>query len=96
VPFALDMSDGARSPYFLWDEPISLDTLRRKLTNGSPEERVRLAGKVLREARFEEAMELVPLEFLVTHYAEIRRHLGRRRRFWDFLLGEWRALGLLR
>jgi len=38
-------------PYFLWDEDISIGELRRVLREGCEPERVRLAGKMLREAR---------------------------------------------
>lgn len=90
-----DMSDGRTVPYFLWDEPMTLDELRRRLAESEPDERARLEGKVLREARFDEAVSLVPVSSIVGDYPRIRRNLGRRRAFWDYLLGEWRGLGLI-
>jgi len=90
-----DLGDETSAPYFLWDEPMGLPELRRRLREADPEERARLEGKILREARFDEALALVPLERIVDDYPRIRRHLGRRRAFWDFLLAEWRSLGLL-
>ena len=89
------LGDGSAVPYFLWDEPIPLDELRRRIREAEPAERARLAGKILREARFDEAMALVPLSQILSDYTRIRPNLGRRRGFWDYLLGEWRALGLV-
>lgn len=90
-----DIGEAEGIPYFLWDEPLTVAELKRRLRESEPEERARLAGKVLRESRFGEAMALVPLSQLLSDYPRIRRHLGRRRAFWDYLLGEWRALGLV-
>ena len=95
VPLTTDMTDGSKVPYFLWDEPLTLDELRRRLAGDDAEERVRLAAKVMREARFDEAVGLVPVAEIVANYPRLRRHLGRRLGFWDFLIAEWRSLGLI-
>ncbi|MBI4704485.1 MAG: hypothetical protein HY744_25565 [Deltaproteobacteria bacterium] len=92
---ATDLTDAEAVPYFLWDEPMTVAELRRRLREGDAGERARLAGKVLREARFGEAVALVPVAQIVACYDAIRRNLGRRRAFWDYLLAEWRALGLV-
>jgi hypothetical protein len=90
-----DLSDGSGVPYFLWDEPLTLDELRRRLAGDDAEERVRLGAKVMREARFDEAVALFPVAEIVANYPRLRRNLGRRLAFWDFLIAEWRSLGLL-
>jgi len=90
-----DLSDGSAVPYFLWDEPLTLNELRRRLAGSDEEERVRLAAKVMREARFDEAIRLVPVAEIVAKYPRLRRNLGRRLAFWDFLTAEWRSLGLI-
>ena len=89
------LDDPEAVPHFLWDEPLSVSELRARLQDADEDERARLAGKVLREAPFAQAVALVPVAEVVARYPAIRRHLGRRAAFWDFLLGEWRALGLL-
>ena len=58
---ATDLTDGLAVPYFLWDEPLSLDELRRRLAGDDDGERVRLVAKVMREARFDEGVELAAL-----------------------------------
>lgn len=90
-----DLTDPDAVPYFLWDEPITMGELRRRLASGDAETRARWAGKVMREARYDETIALLPLAQILADYPLIRRHLGRRRRFWDYLLDEWRALGLV-
>jgi hypothetical protein len=95
VLLTTDMTDGSKVPYFPWDEPLTLDELRRRLAGDDAEERVRLAAKVMREARFDEAVGLVPVAEIVASYPRLRRHLGQRLGFWDFLLAEWRSLGLV-
>lgn len=89
------IDDASAVPYFLWDEPLTLGELRRRLTGDDAEDRLRLIGKIMREARYDEAIALVPLDDIVANYPRLRRHLGRRLAFWDFLLAEWRSLGLL-
>jgi hypothetical protein len=91
-----DLTDGAGIPYFLWDEPLTLDELRRRLAGNDAEERMRLAAKVMREARFDETVGLIPVAEIVANYPRLRRNLGRRLAFWDFLIAEWRSLGLVR
>jgi hypothetical protein len=95
VIFATHLDDEAAVPYFLWDEPLSVNELRRRLAGDDGEERLRLAAKIMREARYEEAVALVPVAEIVANYPRLRRQLGRRAAFWDFLLAEWRSLGLL-
>jgi hypothetical protein len=92
---ATDLSDGSAVPYFMWDEPLTLDDLRRRLGGPDEAERTRLSGKVMREARFDEAVQLVPVARIVAEYPQLRANLGRRRAFWDFLIAEWRSLGLI-
>ena len=89
------IDDPAAVPHFLWDEPLTVAELRARLATDDPDERVRLAGKVLREAPYGDAVALVPVTRIVADYDRLRPHLGRRRAFWDYLLAEWRALGLL-
>ena len=92
---ATDFTDGRAVPYFLWDEPLTLDELRRRLAGDDEDERVRLAAKVMREARFDEALDLIPVAEIVARHPRLRRNLGRRLAFWDFLITEWRSLGLI-
>ena len=38
-------------PYFMWDEPMTVDEFKRRLRSASPPEQTQLLAKALREAR---------------------------------------------
>ena len=92
---ATDLSHANLVPYFLWDESLTVEELRSRLVGSHELERLRLTAKVMREARFDETVSLIPIDRIVADYARLRPSLGRRRAFWDFLLDEWRSLGLV-
>ncbi|MFQ5653365.1 MAG: hypothetical protein ACE5GW_01370 [Planctomycetota bacterium] len=43
-----NLDDPDATPYFLWDEPMSVAELRRRLETASRPERLRLLGKIRR------------------------------------------------
>jgi hypothetical protein len=92
VRLSADMNDPAAIPYFLWDEPMTVAQFRERL--GSTE-RPRLLGKLLREARDTDVWYFTTPAEVVRQWREIAPHLGRRRPFWEFLLGQWRRQGLI-
>ena len=90
-----DVDDPAAIPYFLWDEPMTVEEFRSKLKTSPPEERVRLLGKLLREARDTEAWRFTTPHEVFRLLPWLERHLGRRRDFWKFLIQTWRDMGLI-
>lgn len=82
-------------PYFLWDEPMTVEELRRRLHSGSKAERIRLMAKILREARDTDVWRFTSPSEVDRRWLEISPSLGRRRPFWEFLLQCWRSEGLL-
>ena len=69
--------------------------LRKRLSSDSADERFRLLGKILREARDTDVWRFTsPLE-VASHWDTISVYLGRRRDFWEYLLARWREDGLL-
>ena len=91
---SVDLDDPEAVPYFLWDEPLTVERLRARLLSSSKDERVRLLGKILREARDTDVWRFTNLAEVTELWPEIQVHLGRRRPFWEFLLARWRGLGL--
>jgi hypothetical protein len=93
------MRDLDRRPYFLWDEDISVGELRGILlepwTGEDAPERVRLLGKMLREARDIDVWCFVTPQAVARALPKLGRRLGRRRAFWEFLIDGWREDGLL-
>ena len=89
----LDRDDAV--PYFLWDQPMTVAELRRRLTSASRPERMRLLGKILREARDVDVWRFTTPGTVATYWRDLSPHLGRRRLFWEYLLARWRADGLI-
>jgi hypothetical protein len=90
-----DMTRGDRRPYFLWDEDVSIDELRAALSQAPRPERLRLLGKMLREARDIDVWHFVTPSDVARELPLVMRRLGRRGRFWEFLIEGWRKDGIL-
>ena len=95
VLLSTNLDDPASIPYFLWDEPISVSELNHRLETASREERMRLLGKILREARDTDVWRFTTPREVWEHWQEISMHLGRRRAFWEFLFARWETEGFL-
>ena len=95
VPLSTDLDDPGAVPYFLWDEPMTVSELRRRLADGSSAERARLLGKILREARDPDVWRFVSPQEVVEAWSQLEGLLGRRRAFWEYLLGAWAEQGLI-
>jgi hypothetical protein len=80
---------------FLWDESLTRGDLRKVLDGENEEEVLYYAAKILREARFEEVWEYLSPKFLASHWEKLRRRLGRKKGFWEFLYATWREHGLI-
>ena len=73
---------------------MTVAELRRRLVS-SREERIRLLGKIMREARDTDVWLFTTPAEVTMLWPQLERNLGRRRDFWIFLLGEWRKQGLI-
>lgn len=94
-PLTGDMRRGDARPYFFWDEDVSIDELHDLLASADAWTRDRLFGKMLREARDVDVWHFVTPDEVAAALPRLGRRLGRRRRFWEFLIGGWRADGLI-
>ncbi|MDX2168553.1 MAG: hypothetical protein SF182_15870 [Deltaproteobacteria bacterium] len=94
-PLSSDMSDPNARPYFLWDESTTVGAFRAALAVATDEERDRLIGKLMREARDTDVWRFVRPREVWRRFATIRPHLGRRRAFWEYLFDAWRRDGFL-
>jgi hypothetical protein len=94
-PLSSNLDDPDSVPYFLWDEPMTIRELEERLYSGTDPERIRLLGKILREARDTEVWRFTTPDIVVREWDRLSIHLGRRRAFWRFLLDSWKAQGRL-
>lgn len=90
-----DLDSPFSIPYFLWDEPMTVAKLKRRLSEASDAERTRLLGKILREARDTDVWKFTTPKEVWANWDKLEKHLGRRREFWKFLLEFWEKEGLL-
>lgn len=94
VRLSLDLDDPSAIPYFMWDEPMTVAELRARLQGGTRPERLLLLGRILREARDPDVWRFTTPREVIAAWPDLRRWLGRRRSFWEFLLRRWQELGL--
>jgi hypothetical protein len=83
---ASDLTDSHGRPYFLWDVDLTLEEFRERLVAGEPAERDYFLAKLLRQAKPDDALELVGLEEIAAAWPRIHERLGRQREFWSWLL----------
>jgi hypothetical protein len=95
VKLSIGIEDKTAIPYFLWDEPMSVAHLQERLRSASHPERIRLLGKILREARDTDVWYFTTPEEIRQLWPELSKHLGRRRPFWEFLFNRWQSEGYL-
>lgn len=95
APLTTQLDDPDAVPYFLWDQPMTVAEVRQRLQSASQPERLRLLGKILREARDTDVWRFTTPGEIASLWEQLVRHLGRRRGFWAFLLRSWREEGLL-
>jgi len=93
VPLSSDLRDPEAYPYFLWDDPLTNRELRRRLRTASPPEQTRLLAKILRQARDTDVWEYTTPDAVAQSFSKLSLHLGRRRAFWEYLLGRWARQG---
>jgi len=93
---AAGFPDDRAVPYFLWDRRVTVGELRSALADPSNSQRITLLRILLREARPDEVWSFVTPELVVREWRSISPGLGRRRAFWQWLLGAWREHGFLR
>ena len=95
VNLSTEIQDPAAIPCFLWDEPMNVAQLKERLRGASYSERVRLLGKILREARDTDVWEFTTPDEVRQLWPALYIHLGRRRTFWEFLFARWQIEGFL-
>ena len=94
-PLTTDMDRDDHRPYFLWDEDVTIGELRAVLAGPLSPARDRLLGKLLREARDIDVWRFVSPAEVAHELERLQPRIGRRYRFWRFLIDGWRSDGLL-
>lgn len=95
LPLSQDLDDPQAIPYFLWDQPMTVAQLRERLARASAPERERLLARILREARDTDVWKFTSPREVDALWPRLAEKVGRKRSFWEFLLGQWREKGFL-
>ena len=82
------LCDRHGQPYFLWDVETTLDVFRSQLVDADPDVRAHAIGKLLRQARPDDALVLVTLAQIRQEWERVLPYLGNRRAFWTWLVPE--------
>lgn len=88
--------DSQNRPYFLWDQAMDLDGFKLRLEDPDPEVRAYFLAKLMRPARPDDVFQFVTARQIAESWTAIQRHLGQSLAFWDWLLGAWEKLGLVK
>jgi len=83
-------------PYFLWDMEMTLEEFERAVRDARAPERLYLIGKLLRQAKPDDALQYVSPQEIADLWPDIERYLGKQRPFWTWLLDQWERLGFIR
>jgi hypothetical protein len=85
-PTDTGLSDPRTRPYFLWWTDATVADFRDKIVSSDPAERAYWLGALLREANTRDVWLFVTPAQIRETWPDLKRHLGRRRELWAFLL----------
>lgn len=83
-------------PYFLWDVELTLAQFKEQLAEGDLPVRAYLVGKMMRQAKPDDALQFVSPQDIADLWLLLERYLGSSRNFWTWLLKEWERRGIIR
>jgi hypothetical protein len=89
------MVDAQGRPYFLWDVDMTLAELERQLTEGNLATRAYLMGKVMRQAKPDDALQFISRQQMADLWPHLEKYLGNKRDFWSWLIEEWKRRGMV-
>ncbi|HEY6141173.1 MAG TPA: hypothetical protein VI670_25740 [Thermoanaerobaculia bacterium] len=83
-------------PYFLWDVEMTLEEFEHIVNDAQAAARPYLIGKMMRQAKPDDALQFVSPQEIRDLWPAIERYLGKSRPFWTWLLEQWERLGFVR
>ncbi len=87
------LTDERGRPRFLWDLDLTMAQFCERLTDPDPAVSGWMLGRLLREARPEDALAFVTPQEIRDAWPNVEPYLGQKRTFWTWLLEQWREAG---
>ncbi len=78
--------DAQGRPTFLWDNDLTLDEFKALLASEDEEVAAYWTGTLMRQAKPDDALTLVPATRMRALWPRLHRYLGRERSFWTWYL----------
>ena len=88
--------DAQGRPYFLWDVDMTLVEFRHRLATSNLPVRAYLIGKMMRQAKPDDALQFVSPQEIADLWPVLEKYLGRARELWSWLLEQWGRRGIVR
>jgi len=88
--------DAQGRPYFLWDVDMTLAEFLRQLAEADLPVRAYLVGKMMRQAKPDDALQFATAEEMAELWPLLEKYLGRTRDFWQWILEKWGVLAVER
>lgn len=84
--------DASGQPYFVWDRRMTLEEFRTGLAHADVSVRARFLGRVMRDARPDDALQFATPAEMAAAWSDVAPFLGAKREFWRWLLETWGEL----
>lgn len=83
------LTDRQGRPYFFWDCELTLAQLQQALEGGDDDIKAYLVAKLMRQAKPDDVLVLLPMSTIRAFWPRVHSRLGRARAFWEWLLSRW-------
>ncbi len=80
-------------PNFCWDRKLTEKQIWQKLQSLKGLKKNHFLAWIMREAEFKDVWKYVSPQQVWSQFSELKIFLGRRKKFWEFILGKWHELG---
>ena len=75
---------------------MTLADFKQRLLDGDPGVRAYLIGKMMRQAKPDDALQFITAQEIADLFPALEKYLGQTREFWTWLLDEWGRRGIVR
>ena len=85
--------DDTAIPYFAWDRHLTVGAIKAIIKFDNGYEWNRTVSWIMREAAFADVWQFLDPCKVRDNFAELEPLLGRKKVFWQYIMGKWNELG---